>query len=43
MGGSGSGRRNGVKRPVVEACRCLDVDYLNRNGCLVPGTSSSVE
>jgi hypothetical protein len=27
----------------VEECRCLDVDYLNRKGGLVPGTSGSVE
>jgi hypothetical protein len=43
MGGYGSGRRNGAKRPTVEECRCLDVNHLHRKGALVPGTSSTME
>lgn len=35
MGGFGSGRNTG--RTTVESCRLLDVNRLNREGCLSPG------
>jgi hypothetical protein len=41
MGGFGSGRPSGGGREVVEACRSLDVDRLQRAGCLRPGWSGS--
>ena len=37
MGGFGSGRPSGYGRNTVEACRSLDVNMLNRKGCLAPG------
>jgi len=37
MGGFGSGRPSGYGRPIVEACRSIDVNRLHRAGCLVPG------
>ena len=37
MGGFGSGRSAGGGKTKVEACRSLNVNRLNREGCLVPG------
>ena len=37
MGGLGSGRPSGCGRGKVEACRSIDVNRLNRDGCLKPG------
>ena len=37
MGSFGSGRPSGYGRNTVEACRSLDVNRLNRKGCLAPG------
>ncbi len=37
MGGFGSGRPSGSGRDTVEACRSIDVNKLNRKGCLHPG------
>ena len=37
MGGFGSGRRSGTGRSKVESCRSLDVNRLNREGCLRAG------
>ena len=37
MGGFGSGCSAGGGKTKVEACRSLDVNRLNREGCLVPG------
>lgn len=39
MGGFGSGRTAGSGRDTVEACRSLDVNHLQRAGCLRPGWS----
>ena len=39
MGGFGSGRPAGGGRPLVEAHRSLDVNRLQRLGCLAPGWS----
>jgi hypothetical protein len=39
MGGLGSGRPAGWGRGTVEACRSIDVNWLHREGCLVPGWS----
>jgi hypothetical protein len=37
MGGLGSGRPGGSGRSTVEACRSIDVNRLQREGCLRPG------
>ena len=37
MGGIGSGRRSGSGRNTVEDCRSLDINKLQRTGCLEPG------
>jgi hypothetical protein len=37
IGGFGSGRPSGSGRSNVEACRSIDVNRLNREGCLKPG------
>lgn len=37
MGGSGSGRYSGLGRSTVEDNRSLDVNWLNRAGCLADG------
>src|SRR4051812_20517753 len=37
MGGLGSGRPSGSGRSTVESCRSLDVNRLQRTGCLKPG------
>ena len=37
MGGIGSGRPSGLGRDTVETCRAIDVNRLNREGCLRPG------
>ncbi len=37
MGGPGSGRYSWGGRTTVEACRSIDVNRLNRAGCLRPG------
>jgi hypothetical protein len=37
MGGFGSGRPSGSGRNKVEACRSIDANRLNREGCLRPG------
>ncbi len=37
MGGIGSGRPSGLGRNTVETCRAIDVNRLNREGCLRPG------
>src|SRR4051812_20980508 len=37
MGGIGSGRRGGSGRNTVESCRSLDINKLQRSGCLEPG------
>ena len=39
MGGLGSGRPSGSGRNKVEACRAIDVNHLQRTGCLRPGWS----
>ena len=39
MGGLGSGRPSGSGRDKVEACRAIDVNHLQRTGCLRPGWS----
>ena len=39
MGGIGSGRPSYSGRDTVEACRSLDINKLNRLGCLRPGWS----
>jgi len=39
MGGIGSGRKAGFGRPKVESRRAIDVNRLNREGCLSPGWS----
>jgi hypothetical protein len=39
MGGCGSGRSSGSGRDKVEACRSIDVNHLQRTGCLRPGWS----
>ena len=39
MGGLGSGRSSGSGRDKVEACRAIDVNHLQRPGCLRPGWS----
>lgn len=39
MGGIGSGRPSGLGRDTVETCRAIDVNRLNREGCLQPGWS----
>jgi hypothetical protein len=39
MGGFGSGRPSGVGRTTVDACRSIDVNRLQREGCLRPGYS----
>ena len=41
MGGMGSGRPSYSGRDTVEACRSLDVNKLNRLGCLRPGWSGA--
>ena len=38
MGGLGSGRPSGSGRGTVEACRSIDVNRLNREGCLRAGS-----
>jgi hypothetical protein len=42
MGGIGSGRPC-TGRGKVEACRSLDVNRLNREGCLTPGRTASLK
>ena len=42
MGGIGSGRP-GTGRGKVEACRSLDVNRLNREGCLAPGWTGGLQ
>jgi hypothetical protein len=42
MGGPGSGRHNGVKRPRVESCLALNVNELCRADALVPGASGTL-
>src|SRR3954463_14431513 len=37
MGGLGSGRPSGSGRNTVESCRSLDINKLQRTGCLDPG------
>src|SRR3954471_21650009 len=37
MGGLGSGRPSGSGRNTVESCRSLDINELQRTGCLEPG------
>jgi hypothetical protein len=37
MGGLGSGRPSGSGRNTVESCRSLDINKLQRTGCLEPG------
>jgi hypothetical protein len=37
MGGLGSGRRSGSGRATVEGCRSIDVNEMQRAGCLEPG------
>lgn len=39
MGGLGSGRPSGSGRSTVESCRAIDVNKLQREGCLKPGWS----
>jgi hypothetical protein len=41
MGGLGSGRPSGSGRNTVEACRSMDVNRLQKAGCLRPGWSGS--
>src|SRR5829696_8250535 len=41
MGGLGSGRPGGSRRNTVESCRSLDVNRLQRTGCLEPGRAGS--
>jgi hypothetical protein len=41
MGGFGSGRPSGSGRNTVESCRSIDVNRLNREGCLEPGWRGS--
>ncbi len=41
MGGYGSGRPSGSGRNTVESCRSIDVNKLNREGCLEPGRRGS--
>src|SRR5215211_2149158 len=41
MGGIGSGRPGGTGRNTVESCRSLDVNRLQRTGCLEPGRARS--
>jgi hypothetical protein len=42
MGGRGSGRHAGLRRITVEECRSIDVKYLSREGCFLPGRNSVV-
>src|SRR3954470_12827486 len=37
MGGLGSGRPSGSGQSTVQSCRSLDVNRLQRTGCLKPG------
>src|SRR5215207_8985326 len=41
MGRIGSGRRGGSGRNTVENCRSLDINKLQRTGCLEPGWAGS--
>ena len=41
MGGYGSGRRTGYGRTTVESCPSIDVNRLNKEGDLLPGTQSN--
>jgi len=43
MGGFGSGRPSGSGRNTVEGCRSIDVNRLNRAGCLRPGWAGGWE
>ena len=43
MGGFGSGRRAGGGRNTVDGCRSVDVNYLNREGCLRPGRVATLQ
>jgi len=43
MGGFGSGRPSGSGRKKVEACRSIDVNWLNREGCLKSGFLHSLQ
>ena len=42
MGGFGSGRPSGSGRNTVEACRSIDINRLNKEGCLSPGWAGSL-
>jgi len=43
MGGQGSGRRPKRPRVLVESVRWLDVNDLNRRGCLTPGWAGEMQ
>lgn len=43
MGGFGSGRKPSWRQDTVEQCRSLDVNRLNRAGCLIPGWSGGLQ
>ncbi len=42
MGGFGSGRQSNYWRRKVEECNEVDVNLLNRKGCLIPGEQGKV-
>lgn len=43
MGGLGSGRRSGSGRTLVESCRSIDVNTLQKAGCFRPGWSGGLQ
>ena len=43
MGGFGSGRPSGSGRDRLEDCRFIDVNQLNRKGCLRPGCAGDLQ
>jgi hypothetical protein len=43
MGGIGSGRTSGFARDTVESCHTFDVNWLQRERCLSPGRSSTLQ
>lgn len=43
MGGLGSGRPGGFGRHTVESCRSIDINSLQRAGCLSPGWSGTLQ
>lgn len=43
MGGLGSGRPAGFGHHTVESCHSIDINHLQRSGCLLPGWSGTLE